>query len=426
MDYFSGNRGEEILALKEPMGEDCLVVNVVTPAVDKRRRPVLFYIHGGGFTNGSGLVMTLGDEFAVREDVVLVTVNHRLGRLGYAYLGCVSPEFARGNPGMLDLVAALRWVRDNIANFGGDPEKVTIFGESGGGAKIGFLLAMPEAKGLFCGAIIQSGLLPAPIPADKATSAARQVMTKLGTSSIKELQALPYQKLIPAGMEGVFPVADGHAFANDPWQKAPATAAEVPLIIGYCKDELTLFSLMQPKLFKLDWSEVAGSLTAAVSLPADKAEGVIAAYRAAFPSDSPSDLYFRISSDASFGRAMFTMADRKCAQRPPVYFYRMVMDTREAPGLRAMHTAELPMAVGLVPRPDAAPLSRQISGAWAAFARSGNPNHAGLPEWPRYDPSNRKLMTFDLESTAGNDPGAAPRHVLYSALSGVKQWNPIA
>src|SRR5918994_5729675 len=131
-NYFVGGRLDEITSVPHPMGEECLVVNVVTPAVDARRRPVLFYIHGGGFTGGSGLVMTLGDRFVVREDVVLVTVNHRLGALGYVYLGDVSSDFAEGNPGMLDLIAALRWVRDNIAEFGGDPQKVTIFGESGG------------------------------------------------------------------------------------------------------------------------------------------------------------------------------------------------------------------------------------------------------------------------------------------------------
>ena len=140
-DYFTGNRTDEIIAMSEQIGEDCLVVNVVTPAVDRGRRAVLVYIHGGGFGSGTGLVGTLGDRFAVAEDIVLVTLNHRLGALGFMYLGGVSPDLALGNPGMLDLVAALRWVRDNIAAFGGDPAQVTIFGESGGGIKIGLLLA---------------------------------------------------------------------------------------------------------------------------------------------------------------------------------------------------------------------------------------------------------------------------------------------
>jgi para-nitrobenzyl esterase len=162
-----------------------------------------------------------------------------------------------------------------------------------------------------------------------------------------------------------------------------------------------------------------------VALPPERADSVVAAYRAAFPDDTPSDSYFRISADASFGRAMVTLADRKAAQRPPVYFYRMEMDTGLPPGLRAIHTAELPMTVGLTPRPEAAALSRQISGAWAAFARSGDPNHAGLPEWRRYASARPETMIFDLVSRSGPDPQAVPRAALHRALAGIRQWNPL-
>lgn len=426
-NYFTGGRADELAAMDEPMGENCLVLNVVTPAADRRSRPVLFYIHGGGFTSGSGLVMTFADRFVAREDVVVVTVNHRLGALGFMYLGGVSPELADANPGMLDLVAALRWVRDNIDAFGGDPTKVTIYGESGGGAKVGLLLAMPQARGLFRGAIIESGLLPEPVPPDRATAATQAFMARLNVDAadVTALQALPFERLVGPETPGSRPVADGRTLSAEPWAQAPPTAANVPLIIGYCKDELTLFALGDPSLFALQWPDVPGRLCDGVSLPAAAAEQVVAIYREAFPQDDPSDCYFRISSDATFGRAMVTMADRKAAQRPPVYFYRMELDTRLPPRLGAIHTAELPMTVDLNWRAESAALSKQISGAWAAFARTGNPNHAGLPTWDRYDPADPRCMVFDVTSRTGPDPQAAPRAVLFDALAGVPQWNPL-
>ena len=430
-NYFVGGRLDELVAMPQPVGEDCLVVNVVTPAVDGRRRPVLFYVHGGGFTTGSGLTMTFGDRFVVREDVVLVAVNHRLGALGYMYLGDVSADFAEGNPSMLDLVAALRWVRDNIAAFGGDPEKVTIFGESGGGAKIGLLLAMPQAKGLFRAAVIQSGLLPEPFSPGRATSATRTFMERVGAKDMAALQALPFERFVGPDTPGTMPVADGRTLVEKPWAEVPQTAADIPLIIGYCKDETTLFSISDPSLFKLDWADVPRRLSTAasgrfaVSVPAVAVERVVAAYRAAFPDDNPSDCFFRISSDLTFGRSMLTMADRKSAQRPAVYSYRMEYDTGLPPGLRALHTAELPMTVDLNWRPESADLSKQISGAWAAFARSGDPNHSGLPRWDRYDPVGKHCMIFNLTSRSGPDPQAVPRAVLFEALAAVPLWNPL-
>lgn len=425
-DYFTGNRASELEAMPEVLGEECLVLNVVTPAADRRRRPVMVYIHGGGFTGGTGLVATLGDRFTADEDVVLVTLNHRLGAPGYMYLGGISPAFATGDPGMLDLVAALRWVRDNIAAFGGDPAKVTIFGESGGGVKVSLLMAMPQARGLFRAAIVQSGLYPNPVAPEAATAATRSFMAKVGAADAGALQALPWQKLVGAGLPGTMPVADGRTLQADPWARAPETAAAIPLMIGYCKDELTLFALAEPGLFKLDWADVPGKLVARFPMRGSDAEAVIAAYRAAFPRDNPSDLYFRITSDASFGRAMVTLAERKTAQRPPVHFYRVELDTGLSPGLRAIHTAELPMTIGLSPRPDTAALSRQISGAWAAFARSGgDPNHAELPRWNRYRPDTMETMRFDLTSSAGPDPQAGPRALLYRAIAAVPQFNPL-
>jgi para-nitrobenzyl esterase len=347
------------------------------------------------------------------------------------YLGDVASEFADGNPGMLDLVAALRWVRDNIAAFGGDPEKVTIFGESGGGAKVGLLLAMPQAKGLFRAAVIQSGLLPEPLAPERATAATRAFMERVGARDSAALQALPFERFVGPDTPGSMPAADGRTLTAKPWSEAPYTAADIPLIIGYCKDETTLFSLGDPSLFKLEWAEVPVRLSAGASgrfsapVPSAAVERVVAAYRSAFPNDNPSDCFFRISSDLTFGRSMITMADRKSAQRPPVYFYRMEFDTGFPPGLRALHTAELPMTVDLNFRPEAAGLSKQISGAWAAFARTGDPNHGGLPTWRRYDPRDKQCMVFNVASRSGPDPQAVPRAVLFEALAGSPLWNPV-
>lgn len=425
-EYFTGNRASEIEAMAELMGEDCLVLNVVTPALDKRARPVMVYIHGGGFTGGSGLVATLGDKFTVDEDVVLVTVNHRLGALGYMYLGDAAPGKTVANPGMLDLVAALHWVRDNIAAFGGDPNRVTIFGESGGGIKISLLLAMSQAKGLFRAAIIQSGLFPAPLSPPTATAATRNFMREVGVSDLSGLRTLPWRDFVGVGRPGNIPVADGSVLQSTPWAVAPETARDIPLMLGYCKDELTLFSLAKPDLFKLSQPDVTAKLIENFAMQQGDALSVVKAYRGAFPNDNPSDLFFRITADASFGRAMFTLADRKARQSAPVHFYRMELDTRFPPGLRAFHTAELPFTIGLSPRPDTVSLAGLVSKSWAAFARTGrDPNHAGLPRWNAYRGEGSDIMRFDLETRAGADPQAGSRAILYRAIARLPMYNPL-
>jgi para-nitrobenzyl esterase len=302
---------------------------------------------------------------------------------------------------------------------------VTIFGESGGAMKVSFLLSMPQARGLFRGAIMQSGLMPEPATPESATATTTAFMERVGARTLDELQALPYDRLVGSGTPGTRPVGDGRTLALQPWAQAPASAADVPVIIGYCKDELTLFAIGDQALFQLQWQDVPSRLTTQVGLPAEAAARVVDTYRAAFPHDNPSDAYFRISSDASFGRAMVDMADKKAAQRPPVYFYRMEYDTQLPPGLRALHTAELPMTVDLAWQPEAAQLSRQISSAWAAFARTGDPNHAGLPNWGRYDQTDRACMIFDITSCFGPDPQQEPRASLYAAMAGVAHWNPL-
>lgn len=422
--YMSGGRAEELLALKEPMGEDCLVVNVLTPGADRRSRPVMVYMHGGGFTGGSGAVHTLGDRFVVEEDVVLVTLNHRLSLLGYLYLGDLSPMFAAGNPGLLDLVAALKWVRDNIAAFGGDPHKVTIFGESGGGAKVSYMMGMPQAKGLFRAAIIQSAGIVAPATRNEGADAARGILKGLSIEAgdLAALQTLPAARLLAQDKTGgmVRPVLDGRTLTAAPWDHgAPAAAAEVPVIVGSCADEATLFvGLKDPSLFRLNWPEVAPKLAATTKKDEAAFNPALAAYRRIYPQASASDIFFRMASVAVLGWNARMIAEAKAAQTPPVYVYRMEYDTGIAPGLRAFHTCELPLANRLVWQPKAEELSRQIAGAWAAFARTGrDPNHAGLPHWAPYRAAAEgPIMLFDLQSRAGADPAAEAETLLRAAL----------
>jgi para-nitrobenzyl esterase len=410
--YFTGGRAAELDAVAEPLGEDCLVLNVVTPDVDRAGRPVLFYIHGGGFTSGSGRVLALADEFVLREDVVLVTVNHRLGAAGFLYLGGIDPRYATGNPGMLDLVAALEWVRENIENFGGDPGKVTIFGESGGGAKVSLLMAMPHAAGLFRAAIIQSGVLTDLQSPEAATLVTRAIMQEAGARTVEDLQRLPINTL--SSVE--WPTADGATLQHDMWTSPPAIAAKVPLIIGYCRDENTIFSMARPALFNLAWPDVRTELAPLCGISGTELEPLIDLYRTAFPADGPTDCFFRMSSEIRFGKAAVSIAAHKVKQSPPVFFYRMEYDTHIAPGLRAFHTAELPLTVSLVWQPEAATLSRQISSAWAAFARNLDPNHDAMPRWRRYDPGLSECMIFDLHARCAPDPQAVPRKKLLTAI----------
>jgi para-nitrobenzyl esterase len=421
--YFTGGRAAELIALEEPMGEDCLVLNVLTPASSAKGRAVLVYFHGGGFESGSGAVHTLGDRFVAEEDVILVTVNHRLNVPGFLYLGGLSPDYAVGNPGMLDLVQALQWVRDNIAEFGGDPAKVTIFGESGGGAKVALLMAMPQAQGLFRAAIIESGAPPKPESADAATVRAVTTLEKagVGPNALSELQTIPWEALL-AHAERCGPTADGYTLTADMWAGgAPKTCADVPLIVGNTAQEATLLvGLFQPKLFAIaDFPAALSALATQTGKSAEALAPAMNAYRAVYPKESPDDIFWRMASIAGIGRHGRLIADAKAQQAAPVYYYRTEYDTQLPPGLRAFHTCEMPLAMRLVAQPRAEGLSRQLAGAWASFARTGgDPNHSSLPRWGRYRPGGEgPIMLFDLESRVGRDPEEEAQQRLRAALA---------
>ena len=416
--YMTGGRQDELLRLGEPMGEDCLVLNVLTPRVDHAARPVIVYLHGGGFSSGSGATMTLSDRFVAENDIVVVTVNHRLGALGYAYLGGLSPRYEIGNPGLLDLIAALKWVRDNIHAFGGDPGKVTIFGESGGGAKVALMMAMPQVVGLFKAAIIESGGNSKLDSTQVATEAMKGFMTRhgLATTNVEALQTMSSHDLQTIATSS--PIVDGHTLPAQPWiETAPPTAASIPLLISYSADEETGFlSQHDPSLLHLDWSQLPTKLAAAFHKSEAELAPAIEAYRSVYPQEDATDIFFRMQTIQRFGRAALLLANLKVMQDAPVFFYRFQYDPGLF-GLRTFHTSDLPLTMRMVLQPVAEPLSRRLASAFANFARYGDPNGPGLPTWPRYERTQQPIMIFDRDVIpAGPDPEGPARAQLISIV----------
>ncbi|MDQ0466145.1 para-nitrobenzyl esterase [Caulobacter ginsengisoli] len=412
--------------------EDCLYLNVWTPDASKqRKRPVMVWLHGGGFAYGSGAWPIYdGTNLAGRGDVVVVSLNHRLNVFGYLDLPGVKGS---GNAGMLDIVMALSWVRDNIALFGGDPGNVTIFGESGGGAKVSYLLAMPAAKGLFHKAIIESGPGVRAVPAERAANLRKDLLAELGVAEgdVAALRALPYQQIIAAAYKaeakqpgagfdrsGFSPVVDGDILPAQPWDpKAPAISANVPVMIGINKDEMTLFLASAPWFGRLD---EAGLMTQAKNLFGDKAMAVVAALKADFPDYSPTYLAANLITYGRMFAGSVQIATRKADQhRAPAYAYLLEWETPVGP-FKSPHTLEIPLVfdnvdkarvlVGEGPAPQV--LAKQMSAAWLAFARTGDPNNSLLPAWPAYDAEKRATMVFNLTSRVVDDPYAATRRAV--------------
>src|SRR5579875_263672 len=417
----------------EPESEDCLYLNVWTPAVgDGGKRPVLFWCHGGGFTMGSGSAgFYHGTNLAHRGDAVVVTVNHRLGPLGYCYLGDLAGEeyAASGNVGMLDLVAALEWVRDNIAAFGGNPGNVTIFGESGGGAKVSALMAMPAAAGLFHRAIIQSGPGLRMMTRTKATENAEKLLKALGLSAseVDKLCTVPVEQIFEANgkinarvpLGGWSPVVDGQVLPRHPFEPdAPAISASVPLIIGTNKDEAALFLLADAEANELD---EAGLHRRVQVVMRDATDTLLAAYRRAYPQASPRDLLISIMSDRMMRMHSITLAERKHAQgAAPAFMYLFTWETPVLNGrLKSCHALEIPFVFDNLARarrfigdgPECAALAERMSETWLAFARDGVPAYRNLPAWPAYDPQARATMIFDQTCRVENDPGGELRRV---------------
>lgn len=425
----------EAMDRDEMMGEDCLVVNVWTPALDRGRKlPVMVWLHGGGYTSGSGgFICYDGIELARKHDVVVVTVNHRLGALGYLYLGGFNSDryAASGNVGNLDIVAALEWVRDNIAAFGGDPGSVTLFGQSGGGGKVSSLMAMPAARGLFKRAIVQSGAAVKGISRDAASHNAESFLARLNLkpNQLEQLHDIPLQQLLAAtdtsgGPPINFgPVVDGHSLPVDPFDPvAPAQSANIPLLIGTVETEVTFFP-GQP-LDPIDDASLRSRVKQMLKSASDAdVDRVIAAYRAGRPGAANTDLFLIMASDG-FRAGILLEAERKATQsQAPVYQYYFTWRSPVREGkLRSFHTVEIPFVFDNVDAAksmtgsgkDRYELATRMSSAWVAFARTGDPNHAGLPKWAPYDNKRRATMIFNNECKVVDDPHGAEQRLLWS------------
>jgi para-nitrobenzyl esterase len=430
-----------------PTGEDCLVLNVFTPsATDGGKRPVMVWLHGGGYNAGSGDAPGLdGTNLAKIGDVVVVTLNHRLNAFGYSTLaGLDDARYAdSGNAGMLDIVAALEWVRDNISAFGGDAGNVTIFGQSGGGSKVAVLMTMAAAKGLFHKAIIQSASshLRLATP-DHAARAGRCLMEALGldASTASAIHDVPADRLLAAydaavaarnGNDSFRPVVDGRSILNNPFDlDAPDLAADVPLMIGSCETEKSFYDITaDPKTLPLSEDALRAHVMQFVGIGDGEAAALIAGYRENRPDAPARDIYNVISSDHMYRRNVIEAAEAKSRQGgAPAYLYEFTWKTPVLGGmLKSPHTLCIPFVFGTVEAaaefvgtgPQQTALMQRTMGAWLAFARTGDPNHPGLPAWKPYNAETRPTMIFDNDCALAEDPkrddririGSCPRFI---------------
>jgi para-nitrobenzyl esterase len=416
---------------REPMGEDCLNLNVWTPGVGASgRRPVMVWLHGGGYAAGSpGMVPYDGANLARKHDVVVVGITHRLNAFGFLYLAEIGGErYAdASNAGMRDIIAGLEWVRDNIASFGGDPGSVTIFGQSGGAGKVSTLLGMPAAQGLFHRAVAQSGAAVTSMPAQAATRNAELFMLRLELkpNQVDDLQKLPMEQLIAAvgrgsgrGGPGGFvasPVVDGKSLPHDVFRPTASTlSADIPLLIGSTETEVT-WNVNTDYTPPADEAALRERVKRALRSDDAQAEKIVAIYKKGRPKASLLDLALIIETDASpFRGGTDTEAERKAALgRGPVYMYRFQWYSPVSGGrLRAMHCMDIPFVFENVDLSksvvgdgaDRYALADKMSSAWVAFARTGNPNHKGLPKWEPFTADKRATMIFNNECRAVNDP----------------------
>jgi len=433
----------------EQWNEDCLYLNVWTPDPapgEGAARPVMVWIHGGGFEMGSGSSPLYHGESFADDGVLLVTLNYRLGAVGFLELGHLDPaEAGSGSVGLLDQVAALEWVRDNIASFGGDPANVTIFGESAGAMSVGLLLSMPRAQGLFHKAITQSGAASAAKSPEQALRDTTEFLGLAGLSTVEELRAAPVEQLLaahgqmaagrvadpeevirnhgnPLAFLSFRPVADGTEIPADPLAAiAAGSSAGVPLLIGTNLEEWKLFALMTTS------SESDEALAGRIALLTDDPEGALEAYRSEYPEADLATLECAVLTDVVFRIPAVQLADAQAAHAP-VYQYRFDWRTPVWGGaIGAAHAVEIPFVFDLVEDqrlhvlvgPEAPkPLARAMHDAWIAFARDGVPSAASLETWPRVDTEGRPVMLLDTESGLALDPEGTTTKFWGAASSG--------
>jgi para-nitrobenzyl esterase len=420
-----------VLGSERVTSEDCLVLNVWSPSLDDSARlPVLVWLHGGGWSIGSASAPLYDfSNLSRNHRVVTVGINHRIGILGFLDLSERDERFAdSGNVGMLDIITALRWVRENISAFGGDPGNVTVFGESGGGAKASTLLAMPEGRGLYRKAFVMSGVMTLAQDPEAAADRTARILGHLGLDDDDEqLQAVQADSLLaaaaalPGAAGGVlrrgemFSPVTGPSLPGHPSDLIRAgSAREVATVIGCTSDEMLAFMFSDPDLWTLEIDSVVQRLRLILG---DRAPEVVSAYQAARPGDSPSSLLIAISTDAKFRIPAIRIAEAKVgAGGEPTYMYSFDWGQPDASGaIRSPHGTDMPYFfdnIGKAPvanGPHAEPLVRIMSGSLAAFARTGNPNHELLPSWPAYAPGRRATLRFDVVPSVEDDPQGSQR-----------------
>lgn len=416
------------------MGEDCLTLSVWTPGLrDAAKRPVLVWFHPGAYSSMTSNTSAFdGVRLCRRGNVVVVTVNHRLNLFGYLYLSEFGgPEFAdSGNAGMLDLVLALEWVRDNIGEFGGDAKNVTIFGQSGGGAKCATLMAMPAARGLFHRVWTMSGQqITASRPATARKTASEFLAAlQVPPDRVSDLLGLPMEQLMKGRRPGAYfgPVKDGRSLPRDPFDPdAAPLSADIPMVLGNTHDETRgLIGGSDPSLFELTWETLQPKLEANSPFMGDLDRAkVIAEYRRIYPRYSASDVFFAATTASRSWRGQVIEADRRAAQAAAAshtWVYQFDWCTPVQGGrLKAPHGLDIPMVfdnVGLVPQmtgtsPEAQAVADQVSETLLAFARTGNPNNRHIPHWPTYDLSRRTTMVFDRAARPVDDPRGDERRM---------------
>jgi para-nitrobenzyl esterase len=432
---------------KEPsQSEDCLFLNVWTPGIaDGANRPVLFYIHGGAYNSGSGSdPLYDGARLAARGDAVVITVNHRLNALGYLYLEPVLPGVFpdSGNAGQWDLILALEWVRDNAAAFGGDPGRVMLIGQSGGGAKIATLMASPAATGLFHAVATISGqqvTASGPLNAARRTKAFLAALDidpakpgAIAAVSAKRLvAALDTRDPLDAGQAVYFgPVLDERMLTRHPfWPDAPPQSAHIPMILGNTRDETrTLIGRRAPEIFDLGWDALPGALSEHMRSDINP-DTVVATFRAGYPERTPSEIFFAATTAGRSWRGQVEAADARARQGAPTWVYRFDLPwTQDGGRWGAPHTVDIGYVFGNLDRPGAMPgeaaaarrVSDELSGAFVALARTGSPEHAGLKAWPKYRVPARETMLFGEKTEVARDPRGIERE-LFSKLPFI-QW----
>lgn len=424
-------------------GEDCQRLNIWTQGLaDGKKRPVMVWLHGGGFAAGSGQELPGYDGANLaKEGAVVVTLNHRLNALGFLDLSEFGDKYAKsGNAGLLDIVAALQWVKDNIANFGGDPDNVTIFGQSGGGGKVSTLLNTPSAKGLFHKAIVQSGSMLRMMPGEAARQIGRETVKQLGlnASDISAIDTIPYEQLLAAGeraiakvkeeqgdQAGTFifgwaPTVDGDVLTEHPFDgKAPEQSKDIPMIIGTTLHEFTASTYM-PAMKEMTETQVVEALRQKYG---ENTDDFVTEFRKVYPDYKPIDL---IDTDFTFRPGAVEQGRLKASQEggAPVYMYLFAWESPIMDGrLRSTHCMEIPFVFNNTDRhasmtgggDDARVLGKKMSEAWLNFARSGNPNGAGVPEWPAFTADEGATMVFDNDCKVVNNHDAALLEVVRRA-----------